>query len=761
VNISRILFPCQVEKIVTLTLGLDMETPYVYLADFAAISSPSLSAIQAFFANLTTSGCNDTIAEAIILNKTLSDRLANLTAWFNKLKSDRAEIQSFIDAFWANLTAEIAQKDDPKALIQVYIKIMVFLERVRYLQRAWTWFNDQITSVTSLVQLSVSRITSLQAVLDISVQIDTTEASCSCGRAGATALVVTAATLTSPTFTAIEAYITAIQSYISITTTTVATDAAAFADTTAQDLIDLADIDICYIFWARLEWGDYCSYNESKTVIKAIIADTVRSAQIKARIASFLNGVNTIVSGSDSISCSENTTNNIVTCTYSGTLSGSGDLTIAANNLVSFAKVVVVAFTGSVYIDVKLVSVDTTSGDFSITIVLTKVKIDILLEAYYDTKVRVANVISAIQTRAQIDQANYIAQLSLDATTAFKYAAAQYQASATLVVIDAQNTNGAFDTRVVASAAYVSSQASNVAAIQVSTSVRIWSYIFNVWNASYTKLVQDRQCCVNQLAKDAHQADVDVWDAIMDQQRCNSDTQNNPSSDQQTYNATAWAALQAQINQAFITRAQVYVCRDAMNDTWQAFLQNYTKNYQDITTKVSNLNNGIENTVSQAITYLNQYSDMITAQITVALQGCYETIISVSVTILTIDTTSTYVRLQITIVDTGIQDETFEDMVTRHCNALNATMPMASQVNDWNIVYSGTSEVSKRTTTGNTYTATAGTGAPPAPTTTSGGVTTTTSGGVTTGSPAPVGSSGYTLVFSLVWAIVVSLFVLF
>jgi hypothetical protein len=60
--------------------------------------------------------------------------------------------------------------------------------------------------------------------LDVSVQIDTTEASCSCGRATATGLVVTTATLTSPTFTALEAYIAAINSYISFTTTTATTD---------------------------------------------------------------------------------------------------------------------------------------------------------------------------------------------------------------------------------------------------------------------------------------------------------------------------------------------------------------------------------------------------------------------------------------------------------------------------------------------------------------------------------------------------------
>jgi len=402
--------------------------------------------------------------------------------------------------------------------------------------------------------------------------------------------------------------------------------------------------------------------------------------------------------------------------------------------------------------------VDPTSGDFSITIVLTKVKIDILLDAFYDTKARVANVISAIQTKAQIDADDLIAQVPVDATTGYKFAQAQIQAFAALVVIDAQNTNGALDGRVAATAAYESTQATNVAAIQASVSVGIWITVSNVWNASYSKLLQDRQCCVNQLAKNAHQADVDAWGAIAEKYRCYSDTQNNPTPDQQTYNASASPALQVQINQACITRAQVYVCRDAMNETWQALVQDYNSNYQDIATKVSNLNNGIENTVSQAITYLNQYSDMITAQITISLQGCYNTIVSVSVAIQTTDTTSTYVRLEFTIYDTGIDGETPQDVITRHIAALNATVQMSVQIKLWTIAYTGPAPVSKRTTTGNTYTATSGTGAPPPP---------TSSGVTTTGSPAaPVGnpvspSSGYTLVFSLVWAIVVSLFVLF
>jgi hypothetical protein len=680
---------------------------------------PTLAQLQTYFATqLTTVDAQQKVNDAMAENATAHQKVANLTQMQEDFNNQKAIIQAKFDAFWAWLDQQVDNKDDPKACCIFLIDLWNIQARGRYIERLNTWITVHLKAATDFAALTSQRVSTLEGQLQISQNIDNQMVICSCDRTTATAAVLVTFP---PEFAAsFTAFGTALSTFSTNLQASITASSADFTDQTAQDTTDAADAVTVYGVWAKYENRIHATYDDIVTWIKGLIAAVDKKAAFVARIIACLKSDFTVTN--PSWSCTGQDTDT-TTCDLTGTIACTGDCSTGVDNLVSFSKVVFVGFTGCVWADVSK-TYDPTTGAFDVTITVSRAKMTVLLDTYADATVQANTDITTIVVTAKSEADTYNAaatdvttdvQTAIDAQTTAANDAATATAAASVTVA------AAIQARSDGWTAYASAQVTAQGQLASATVEKKYKIAFDCWNASISKGRDDKSCASSAFAKSLSQAEVDLALAAGNFYSCKLDALNDPNNDagKNQYFIDAKASLEQKVEDCCVTRDQIKAAKDAVDTVVTAIDAKKAQWEASLTTKINNLDAGVEATTAQIQADWKANQDDTTSHIKAAITGAWDTVRQVTCTYTNLDgSAGAYVQVSVTIDDEGVAGETVDQCKARQQAILEAAIAMTSQCTSFKVEFTSSASVSttkRQTSSSNTYTATQG-NAPPAPT---------------------------------------------
>jgi hypothetical protein len=441
--------------------------------------------------------------------------------------------------------------------------------------------------------------------------------------------------------------------------------------------------------------------------------------------------------------CSTDDTTGIATCDFSGTISGTGDAQTGVDNLSAFAKCATMALTGALRVEVTN-TLDTTTGDFKITLTINRELIKMFLRSLYDNYVRVKNVIADFLSTATTRTTDYENGASDDSTTLdANLSAQQTEYNDNVAGVDAliSSVQTKLDARVAAIPAYKTDLTTRQTTIKTCDSC--WNVAYDSWKACLAKLIDDKLACVDALEKDRLQAGVDRANAVIELYSCKKAYQDDPTNtDLKEYYDNAKDALTQNIKERCVTEEQCTKLKDALSQAVTDAQTNQATWDTEFKSRCSALDAGTELSIPDIQAYAQADLQKFSENLKTALTGIYDGITNVNCVFRNADGSEGdgFISIDITIEEAQQTGETATDRAARHIQCIKAALQMLCQHVDIDVKASA-SVSGKRQAAGDAYTATAGTAPPPPGTPTEGG-------------------SANTLVFSVLWAIIASLLVL-
>jgi ElaB/YqjD/DUF883 family membrane-anchored ribosome-binding protein len=693
--------------------GIDITNKPPPLTDFLT----ELNTDPTTFAGITTAEWQRRLNEATAQADDYTTKITNLS---DTKAAYEKEKQITLDR-WAAYRAQYERWEnirDPVSAINYLLSCDQIAARDRWRARIENYLAIWGKAYTSLANIFTVRKNILQKLKDLSQGLDDAVTNCVpslttpiCSRV---ALAVTYIPTNSIT-TEIAALITDINSlltgYQNSVMSEVINSTGLFVRTGDRDLADTIDRALLYDNYARIQNVASPTLDQIKMFLSQLVqSGDGRLARILERIKNLLLSTGDYQLTNTQFKCALDApdVDRAIACEYTGTISGSGDLSRAVDRLVSCVRVVGLAITGASVVDVNTPQYDNQTNVYNIKLIWSRRILTLLHDIFLSSSVRdatadIRDIVAEAMAEFKSIKDTFLTATGTDLDDAIASAQQNYSdlIKATRDGISGVETN--LQDRAVASDEYeaareklredISKTQDNIAQLGF-----IW---IRTKDSINNEDIADNQAVLTVLQNKIRQAEAELAACILEYLKAKKDAETNTDTTYQNLYDESKNSLLEGLNRTVIIVRQLKATHDSLSDDITTTIVDITGRIAALQDKITKVTNHVEAVISEIRTdWSNNISDLKQNIINI-IRACRNRITLISIDLPDINDNKDSITIIVNINEDGYAGEVIDQVKELYCRIIRAALVACGQTTQVDVQASVST---KRATTG--YTAT-------------------------------------------------------